>query len=460
MADALRPTHDVNRSPEAAAGWISAPARGAKVAGWDALLVCVAVHIANYVGRVPQLFPVLTPLRVALLAKVLAIGLYLLYQSGRRRIGHLNSPTTACVLGLLLWSALSVPGALYQGLAFHALTDFAWTVAMCLVLAGSARSVRDVERLVLVYFSVTVLHVAVVLSRFQLSADNWRLGDLYYYDANDLATLIVSAMPFGLYSVLGQRRPAVRALAALGLAVLAVGLTRSGSRGGFLAFLAVVAFVLLGFTTIPARSRLVGLVVVLAIVFATASNRYWTQMQTILNPHQDYNASSEEGRLKVWERGLGYLAQRPVFGVGVSNFQVAEGTISPLAKRQERGLAVYWTAPHNTFIQAGAELGVPGLLLFIGLFVTAFASLRRVARYARSLSPPARDLSRLAQTLMAALVGFVVGAFFLSLAYTDMLYTLAAFVLALGKVARARGADALPARGRAGHWAPGRWRTV
>jgi putative inorganic carbon (hco3(-)) transporter len=442
MADTLRPLppapRGVDRGRGWPAGWTAAPAHSVRVPGWDVLLVCVAAHIANYVGRVPQLFPVLFPLRLALISTVLSIGLYLLHRSGRRRAGLLRSPTTTCLLGLLLWGALSVPGALYPGLAFRSWTDFARAVVMCLVLAGSTRSVRDVERLVLVYFAVTTMYVALVLSRFQLGPESWRLGDLYYYDANDLATLIVSAMPFGLYYVLGQRRRrVVRALAALGLAILAVGLTRSGSRGGFLAFLAVVAFILLGFTTIPARSRFVGLVVVLAVVFAAASDQYWRQMQTLLNPHQDYNTSSEEGRLKVWERGLGYMARHPVFGVGASNFQVAEGTISPLARRQERGLAVYWTAPHNTLIQAGVELGVPGLLLFLGMFGTALASLRRVARYARSLSPPASELSRLAQTLMAALVGFFVGAFFLSLAYTDMLYTLVALAVALRKVARA-----------------------
>jgi len=452
---------DERLTPVPSAPWTATPAPGVRSGGWDLLLVCVAVHIANYVGRVPQLFPVLLPFKPALVAMVLAIGLYLLDRSGQRRVSRLRSRTTACLLGLLLWSALSVPGALYPGLAFRSWTAFALTIVMCFVVASSARSVRDVERLVLVYVAVVTMYVALVLARFQLGPESWRLGELYYYDANDLATLIVSAMPFGLYIVLGQRRrPWVRVLAALGLAVLAVGLTRSGSRGGFLAFLAVVAFILLGFTTIPARSRLVGLVVVLAVVFAAASDQYWTQMQTLLNPHQDYNASSEEGRLKVWERGLGYMAGHPVFGVGASNFQVAEGTISPLPRRQERGLAVYWTAPHNTLVQVGAELGLPGLLLFLGMFGTAFASLRRVGRYARSLSPPARDLSRLAQTVMAALIGFFVGAFFLSLAYTDMLYTLVAFVLALGKVARERDADAMPARGRAGHWAPGRWRTV
>src|SRR6266545_3330460 len=354
MADAPHLSHDINGWPRShVAPRISALARPGRTVGWDLLLVCVAIHIANYIGRVPQLFPVLDLLKLAPVAKVSAIGLYLLHQSGQRRVGLLRSSTTTSALGLLLWAALSIPAALYPGLAFHAWTDFAWTVVMCLVVA-----------------------------------DSWRLGDLYYYDANDLATLIVSAMPCGLYFVLAQRRPLVRVCAALGLVVLAVGLTRSGSRGGFLAFLAVVAFILLRFTTLPARSRLVGL------------------------------------------------------GVGMSNFQVAEGTISPLAKRRERGLAVYWTAPHNTFIQAGAELGVPGLLLFIGLFATAFASLRRVARRARSATPPDGDVSRLAQTLTAALVGFVVGAFFLSLAYTDMLYMLLAFVVALGKVAR------------------GRWRTV
>ncbi|HYU08069.1 MAG TPA: O-antigen ligase family protein [Gemmatimonadales bacterium] len=437
MADAppTYPPHIDGWPRSSAAPQVSAPTRSARTAGWDLLLVCVAVHIANYVGRVPQLFPVLLPLRVALVAKLLAIGLYVLHQPGPRRVALLRSPTTTCVLGLLLWGGMSVPGALYQGLAFRAWTDFASPVVMFLVIAGSIRSARDVERFGLVYFGVTVLYTTVVLSRFQLDAADWRLGDLYYYDANDFATLIVTAMPFGLYVVLAQRRPLLRLLAVLGLAVLAVGLTRSGSRGGFLALLAVVAFFLLGFTTIRARSRLVGLVVVLAVVFTTASDRYWTQMQTILNPDQDYNVASDEGRLKVWERGLGYLAGRPVLGVGISNFQVAEGTIAPKAKLRERGLGVRWQAAHNSFIQVGAELGTPGLLLFIALFATAFASLRRVARHARGADPPAADVSRLAQTLMAALVGFVVGAFFLSLAYTDMLYTLAALAVGLRKVA-------------------------
>jgi O-antigen ligase len=415
-------------------------AAGARRTGWDLLLVCVAVYLAASVGRVHELFPVLLPLKPALVAGVLALGMYFLQQSGQRRVGLLRSRTTMCLLGLLLWAALSVPGALNQGVAFNWLTDsLVKSALMFVVLAGSVRSVRDIERLMLIYLGMTVVYTAVVLSRFQVGGDSWRLGHLYNYDANDLATLIATAMPLGLYFALAHRRSALRMLAVVGLAVLAVGLIRAGSRGGFLAFLAVTAFVLLGFTTIAARSRVAGLVAILAVACATASDHYWTQMQTLVHADQDYNMTSDAGRMKIWERGLGYMVDHPVLGVGVNNFAVAEGTISPLARLQDRGIGVRWSAAHNSFIQVGAELGIPGLLLFVGLIASAFASLRRVARHVLGASPAplASDVSRLAQTLMAALVGFVVGAFFLSLAYADILYTLAALAVAVEKVARA-----------------------
>jgi len=194
--------------------------------------------------------------------------------------------------------------------------------------------------------------------------------------------------------------------------------------------------------------------VILAVAGTTASDRYWTQMQTIVHPDQDYNSTSEAGRLQIWKRGLGYMAERPVFGVGMHNFAVAEGTISPLSRLQERGVGVLWGAAHNSFIQVGTELGVPGLLLFLGVIASAFRSLRRVARHPPGVSAAARDRARLAQSLMAALVGFVVGAFFLSLAFADMLYTLAALGIAVGKITRSRGPIASPMA--AGGWALGR----
>jgi O-antigen ligase len=118
----------------------------------------------------------------------------------------------------------------------------------------------------------------------------------------------------------------------------------------------------------------------------------------------------------------------------MGNFQTAEGTLSPQARRSEYGRGVRWGAAHNTFVQIGAEVGIPGLLLFLALLANLFLALRRVGRRAKRAG--ATDVARLAQTLTAALVGFVVGGFFLSLAYADMLYTLAALAMGLAKVAR------------------------
>jgi hypothetical protein len=49
----------------------------------------------------------------------------------------------------------------------------------------------------------------------------------------------------------------------------------------------------------------------------------------------------------------------------------------------------------------------------------------------------------LASALTAAVIGFVVGAFFLSLAYQEMFFTVLALVVGLHKVARLDAAEAL-----------------
>jgi hypothetical protein len=56
------------------------------------------------------------------------------------------------------------------------------------------------------------------------------------------------------------------------------------------------------------------------------------------------------------------------------------------------------------------------------------------------------ERARFAQSLTASLVGFAVGAFFLTLAYHDMLYTLAALAVGLRQVSEPRRRYALSER--------------
>src|SRR5207245_5139249 len=152
---------------------------------------------------------------------VLAIGVYIVHQTGPRRIERLRAPTTTYVMALLLWVALSVPGALYPGLAFDLLTGiFIKTVVLYLLIVGSVRGFRDVERLAFAYFAVTALYAAIVLTRFKLgSVNNGRPGSLYYYDRKDSAPYPVPPMPIGVYFTSGGHPLPHRLLRALSLAL-------------------------------------------------------------------------------------------------------------------------------------------------------------------------------------------------------------------------------------------------
>jgi len=412
-------------------------ARRAPDAAWDLLLICVAAHVLGAVGRIHQLFPVLLPLK-PVVTGLAAGALYVLDPHAPRRLAAVRGPTTNCVLLLLLWIGLSVPGALFPGLAFQELISFLKTVVMYLLIVGCVRAFRDVERLALTYFAAAAVYSLVVLARFRVGGDAWRLAGLYYYDANDLATFVVSALPLGLYFVAGQHRWSKRLACAAGMIAIAVAFVWSGSRGGFLALLAVAVFVVFRFTAIRRTTRIVGTAAVVVTVLATASDAYWTQMRTILKPDEDYNRTEDAGRWKIWQRGIGYMKLHPILGVGAQNFSVAEGTISPLAKRQEMGIAVRWGAAHNSFVQAGADLGIPGLLFFVGMLVAAFAALTRVARASGVATGPPDQSRQLAQALMASLIGWAVGAFFLSLAYAEMGYALVGLAAAMHKVATPR----------------------
>ena len=393
---------------------------------WDGLLLCVAGYILTSVGRVHQLFGVLEPLRPGIVTGLVAILMFLFDPLAERSTRHLAVPTTRFLIALLIWMLLSLAGALNLGNAFEQVFDnFLKTVLMYVVVVSSVRGVRDVERLAFTYLAGVAIYSAVVMSRFEVGAGNsWRLGHLYYYDANDFATLAVTAIPLGLYFVLSARTTLVRLGAGLAIAVLIPGFLRSGSRGGFIAFVVVIGFMVLRSKGVPLRLRLLATAVVVVAFLGFATDKYWDQMTTI-GSDTDYNMTEESGRINIWRRGVGYMLGNPIFGVGPNNFQVAEGTLSPFAARAQMGLGVRWNAAHNSYVQAGAELGIPGLLLFLAVIASTLAALRRIGRHGNNA---------LSSALTASLLGFVVGAFFLSLAYSEMLYTLVALAIGLQKV--------------------------
>jgi O-antigen ligase len=415
---------------------------GRKGRGWDLLLLCLSGFILTSVGRIHQLFPALAVFRPVTVMGILAIGLCLLDRVPPRRIHALQIPATRWLLALVVWMALSVPGALWPGGAFGTFRDFAKTALIYFVIVTAVRSVRDIERLALVYVLGAVVFAVMVLTHNQFQLDlGGRMERLYFYDSNDFATYTVTALPLGLYFAM-TGRPWLRIAACAAIGVLATGFIWSGSRGGFLALLAVVGYFLLRYTSVKRSWRWTAVTVIAVLLTAVAGNTYWARISTVLHPSADYNLTDEQGRLRIWGRGMGYMIQHPVFGVGGGNFPRAEGTISPLVARQPLGRGLKWGPPHNSYLQVGAELGVPGLIIYVAFILGVFAALRALPTAPGPPPPGVADptgrrpfeRARLAQSLAASLIGFAVGSFFLTLAYHDILYTLAGMAVGLRQV--------------------------
>jgi O-antigen ligase len=399
---------------------------------WDTLHAALTVLVLMQVWRVHELFPVLAIHGVPILMTLVAGAFLWLGRDPRRRLGTLNQPLVLVALGILGLAFLSVPGSLYPGHSLDLVVkDYLRTVILMLLIATSVRGPADLRRFAWLQVAGVTVFSAVIVARAQMGADG-RLRDVAYYDVNDLALLIVCTLPLVLYLWRKPAGPFARALLAAATVFLMVALGKTGSRGGFLGFVTVGGYLLLRLRGVSTLQRVVTVALLVTLLAALGSDKYFDRIETILHPTTDYNWSgkSETGRMEIWKRGLGYMVDHPLLGVGAAAFPVAEGTLAPAALEAQRyGRGFKWSAPHNSFIQIGAELGVGGLILFVALLAGAFRMLARLRRMA------VPEIAVVAQIFTASLVAFVVTAFFLSQAYSAYLYTLLGMILGLAKIA-------------------------
>jgi O-antigen ligase len=120
------------------------------------------------------------------------------------------------------------------------------------------------------------------------------------------------------------------------------------------------------------------------------------------------------------------MLSHPVLGVGIANFPIAEGDISG---KVNEGFGIKYSEAHNSFIQVGGELGILGLIAFIGVFWTAHRGCTRVRRERPGTFPP--HLVGVAAATEGALLAFLVTGSFLSFAYQMVTFFLIALAVGI-----------------------------
>ncbi|NOT07122.1 MAG: O-antigen ligase family protein [Gemmatimonadales bacterium] len=404
----------------------------------NGLQVALALLTIMTISRVHQQFPAIASIRPAMvLTFLVAIFAYL----NPRLIVPDSLLTTwpAKVLRyLVIWTCLSVAFGISMGNSGqYVITTFSKNVIYAFLLVAAIRNVRDLYTFACAYIAGSLVLTFNSLFVFKLvhySGDfsYARLSDMYTWDANDVVCVLMVALALSLL-VLQVGGKWMKVMSFLTIIGIAGTVSRSGSRGGLVGILVVGLAVLLLARGISVVKRVAVLVVSAGALFAWAPPGYWMQMETLLKPKEDYNYTSKDGRRELFNRGIGYIAAYPVFGLGINNFPKAECEISEkakIARRQNTGLRC--TPPHNSVIQAGSETGIPGLLLWVGLLIFGFGQMLYLS-YTLPKSwlkgtPEQRFLALAPSYLAIAIVGFASTAFFLNFAWLEIYYFIAAMM--------------------------------
>jgi putative inorganic carbon (HCO3(-)) transporter len=167
------------------------------------------------------------------------------------------------------------------------------------------------------------------------------------------------------------------------------------SRGGYLA-MAFASLILL-FIALPARWRwiflalliMTGLIVGLALSREDLlAARDWLTGSGVTSDSA-LSLNTLEARVEIWSRAIYGLQDFPFTGMGMNTFREVVHVLYPLftiAPDVDIGHA------HNEFLQAGLDLGIPGLIAFIALYLGAFWMLADVWNRTRNSQPATRTL--------------------------------------------------------------------
>jgi len=174
-------------------------------------------------------------------------------------------------------------------------------------------------------------------------------------------------VPFCLVFALRGTDPALRTWCKWCLAPASVALLLTQSRGGLLAFVAML--MVSAYMLAPdrkTRMRRLALVLVVCVLAGAVAGFFFQRLGEI----DDYTAVS---RLAIWGGAFTVFARAPLVGAGFGNLRPLMGGLL--------GLPEGWMGDaHNLYLELLAESGLAGFIAFVGLIVAALRAARRCIR--------------------------------------------------------------------------------
>jgi len=355
-------------------------------------------------ARMPELFNILAPLHLGKIA--FALGVFSLLFLPKGLLGRLKDgvPFARFLFLLFIMAMASVPFSVWITGALNSLLSFSRILffTCCLVLLSANGLLNH-------YRTALICGVSLLAGVMIFSHGEGRLSVGSTYDPNDIALVFITFLPVVLAEAFNRNMSLRGVYLGLGTLIL-LGIVLTGSRGAIIA----IGVQALYFVLTAKKYRFLALGLVLAgclAVVATADQSLWDRFASLTAEGEaaDYNLEDRAGRMEIWKNGLKIVAENPVLGVGIGMFGTAHFLLDG-----KIGLTA-----HNTYLQFAAELGLPGLILYLAMLCSAW---RLITRHVEQ-SEQARARARWT-ALKIGLVGFGSASFFVSAAYSSTLYYL------------------------------------
>jgi putative inorganic carbon (hco3(-)) transporter len=387
-------------------------------------------------SRLAEVFSIFagTGVPLALVTSLLAIAATVL-TGGFARL--LRSRLTLLLGAYTAWLIFNIAVSSWRGGSFATFRQN-WIPSM-LVYIGLpclAVNVSQIRRYLyaVVWATLTILVVSLKLGTTDIEG-RFVLVQGTLGNANDYAIHLLLALPICIY-VVGDRSSSMlqRVVSLLTGIWILISALQTGSRSGLL-LIAVIGFLCWLTTTTANRVWLGGGLIIAALVglaFLPAHLR--ARYGTIFSGTNTTNVmeadtiesaqSSTEARTRLFWYSLEIAVKNPIFGVGMGNFSGSQAKMAA-----ETSESAMWREAHNIYTQLAAEIGIPGVLLYLLILGVIFRVYWRVRKKARDMQE--LPLQKLARYLTISFTGYAFVSAFATSTYGFYTPMFAAFALSL-----------------------------
>jgi O-antigen ligase len=179
------------------------------------------------------------------------------------------------------------------------------------------------------------------------ASNRWQ-GLGYYANSNEFGQLMITTIPFLLATILSRVSWILSISSILLMSIMMFVMIKCESRTVMVtvALMVVGTFMLRGSGSIIKKGIVGGIMSIMMLaVLAFMPGPIQDRMSTVLDAGND---ESFQGRTRSWDHGFAMLSWYPVTGVGKGQWMEYHGLM-----------------PHNSYVQVMAEMGIPGIILFL-----------------------------------------------------------------------------------------------